>query len=178
MPPCCFAGSFPSRSPRGRYPIVTTKPKPFDGLMTSSWTCPWAPDPLACEQDSDCVFAPVVTQDGCCVAMPLTPQSRSWHSWVRQRRSTEACERVRCEPLPPPTVRECSTQVHFSEGRCRDSCSVVDRRERRRVGGVEDYVPLGQKVARRRTSVAPRVNTSIGVFGGQVQQVPTVPVFV
>ena len=67
---------------------------------------PTAPDPVACEQDSDCVVDFVVTQDGCCRAVPIMPQNRAWQSWARESRASEDCQRVECRPLPQPYIPE------------------------------------------------------------------------
>ena len=83
---------------------------------------PGAPDPVACEEAGDCVLGHVISVDGCCPAYPMASQSKAWRDWAAARRASAACRDATCPPLPPPAMRQCSTEHRCIEHRCRDSC--------------------------------------------------------
>ena len=87
-----------------------------------------APDPLACANDKDCIGDTVVDPGGCCVVAgdPL-PQTWAWHTWITERRMSQACHDAKCTPVPvPPSMpRACLLEARCVSGVCRNSCDDV-----------------------------------------------------
>lgn len=84
-----------------------------------------APDPLACKADSECIGDTVTRDDGCCVmsSEPL-PQTWAWHTWLSNRRMSEACKPMKCPQPPPPSMPpDCSFKVKCVGGVCKNSCT-------------------------------------------------------
>ena len=84
---------------------------------------PGAPDPLACQTDSDCVADVVTKADGCCMVNNPYAQSRAWRDWLLKHESSDSCAHVDCstamQMAPPPS---CASQVSCSAGHCVDAC--------------------------------------------------------
>jgi hypothetical protein len=84
-----------------------------------------APHPLTCAQDKDCIGDTVPDDTGCCIrSSDPFPQTFAWHAWVTRRRLSQACDEVKCPPLPVPSMPEvCRLKARCDSGQCRDSCS-------------------------------------------------------
>lgn len=104
-------------TPPASRPAVTRDPRYY--------VAEGAPDPLLCAADKECIGDVVVDSTGCCVVAgePL-PQTWAWHTWVTERRLSDACHDVHCAPLPVPSMpRACSLRARCLAGRCAASCS-------------------------------------------------------
>lgn len=87
-----------------------------------------APDPLACESESQRAWRPLPDESGCCDRLPPgtgTPTGSAYTTWLNGYRR-ERCAEVECpESTAWSRPERCETQVFCWRGRCRDACDGI-----------------------------------------------------
>jgi hypothetical protein len=98
-----------------RPPLANTPPAVVSAASGPYFTTGGAPDPLACKADKECLGDTITDAGGCCVPSPLPwPQTWAYHTWLSNRRMSDACKSIKCPDLPPPEepehCRRCALQ--------------------------------------------------------------------
>src|SRR5262245_26170026 len=106
----------PTKQPEAKTPTTTSQETPASTPVATPATTmvegryfsePGAPDPLACNVDSDCQGDTVTDAGGCCVVDPTPyPQTNAYHTWLRTRRMAPVCAKAGCPPPQPPRCRQ------------------------------------------------------------------------